>query len=238
MKPIFSVFAFVALVAIPCAAGQSKARPLAPIKDDPALPRVLLIGDSISIGYTLPTRAHLKGIANVHRIPQNGGPTDRGLEKIDQWIGDKKWDLIHFNWGLHDLCYRNPESKAQGKRDKVDGTVTNSPEAYAANLEKLVARLQETGASLIFATTTPVPEGEVGRKVGDDVIYNKAALEVMKKHDIEVDDLYSVMAGKMSEYAVGPGNVHFKKEGSKLLADHVAAVIKVALKRNAEKVKN
>ena len=43
------------------------------------------------------------------------------------------------------------------------------------------------------------------------------------------------MAGKMSEYAVGPGNVHFKKEGSKLLADHVAAVIKVALKRNAEK---
>ena len=43
----------------------------APIKDVPGLPRVLLIGDSISIGYTLPTRQRLIGVANVHRPPMN-----------------------------------------------------------------------------------------------------------------------------------------------------------------------
>src|SRR5438552_10306989 len=75
----------------------------AAVKDDPALPRVLLIGDSISIGYTVPVRRLLKGQANVHRIPENGGPTSNGLKKIDSWLGDKKWDVIHFNWGLHDL---------------------------------------------------------------------------------------------------------------------------------------
>src|SRR5687768_13473590 len=66
------------------------------IKDDAALPRVLLIGDSISIGYTLPTRTRLQGKANVHRIPVNGGPTIRGLESLDQWLGTAKWDVIHF----------------------------------------------------------------------------------------------------------------------------------------------
>ena len=69
----------------------------------PGLPRVLLIGDSISIGYTLPTRELLDGKANVHRIPTNGGPTTRGLEQLDRWLGDSRWDVIHFNFGLHDL---------------------------------------------------------------------------------------------------------------------------------------
>src|SRR5688572_24526778 len=76
---------------------------MVPIKDDPKLPRVLLIGDSISIGYTVPARKELEGKANVHRIPTNGGPTTNGLKNIDAWLGKGKWDVIHFNWGLHDL---------------------------------------------------------------------------------------------------------------------------------------
>jgi len=101
---------------------------------------------------------------------------------------------------------------------------------YAANLEKLVERLKKTGAHLIFATTTPVPEGEAGRKVGDDLRYNKAAIAVMRKHGIEVNDLHSVMADKMEKYATQPGNVHFKPEGSQLLAEQVASTIKAAVK--------
>src|SRR5215831_15553891 len=58
------------------------------ITDDPKLPRVLLIGDSISIGYTLDTRQALAGKANVHRIPTNGGPTTNGLANLDAWLGD------------------------------------------------------------------------------------------------------------------------------------------------------
>ena len=63
-----------------------------------ALPRVLLIGDSISMGYTEPTRKLLQGKANVVRIPVNGGPTTTGLENLEKWLGAEWWDVIHFNW--------------------------------------------------------------------------------------------------------------------------------------------
>ena len=64
--------------------------PMSPIRDVAGLPRVLIIGDSISIGYTLPTRELLKGKVNVHRISTNGGPTIRGLVQIDSWLGSGK----------------------------------------------------------------------------------------------------------------------------------------------------
>ena len=202
---------------------------MAPIEDVPGLPRVLLIGDSISIGYTLSAREALKGVANVHRIPTNGGPTSKGLSNIDDWLGSSKWDVIHFNWGLHDLCYRHPDSKTQGNRDKVNGSVTHSVEEYSRNLEKLVVRMKKTGSRLIFATTTPVPQGEAGRKVGDDILYNKAALTVMRKHKVSINDLHGLMANRMSQFGIRPGNVHFTPEGSMLLAEKVAKALKKAL---------
>ena len=202
---------------------------MAPIEDVPGLPRVLLIGDSISIGYTLSAREALKGAANVHRIPTNGGPTSKGLSNIEAWLGSSKWDVIHFNWGLHDLCYRHPDSKTQGNRDKVNGSVTHSVEEYSRNLEKLVVRMKKTGSRLIFATTTPVPQGEAGRKVGDDILYNKAALTVMRKHKVSINDLHGLMANRMSQFGIRPGNVHFTPEGSMLLAEKVAKALKKAL---------
>src|SRR4029078_8771267 len=74
---------------------------LAPIKDVPGLPRVLIIGDSISMGYTGPVRALLKDKANVHRIPQNGGPTKNGVANIDKSLSDGKWDEIQLNLRSH-----------------------------------------------------------------------------------------------------------------------------------------
>lgn len=62
---------------------------------------MFLIGDSISVGYTLAVRSELKGKANVHRPPTNCGPTTKGLEQLDAWLAtggkDKKWDVIDFN---------------------------------------------------------------------------------------------------------------------------------------------
>ena len=66
------------------------------------LPNVLLIGDSISIGYMLATRKELEGEANVFRPPTNCGPSTKGLESLEQWLGDRKWDVIHFNFGFPD----------------------------------------------------------------------------------------------------------------------------------------
>ena len=69
--------------------------------DDPKLPRVLLIGDSISIGYTLDVRELLEGKANVHRIRTNGGPTINGTTQIDSWLAGGKWDVIGSVENLH-----------------------------------------------------------------------------------------------------------------------------------------
>src|SRR5262245_1601153 len=57
------------------------------VQDVAGLPRVLIIGDSISIGYQPALREALKGKANVHRPATNCGPTTRGVEQIEQWLG-------------------------------------------------------------------------------------------------------------------------------------------------------
>lgn len=189
------------------------------------LPRVLIIGDSISKGYIPHVIAALKGKAVVKHNLGNAQHTGTGLKKLDKWIGNDKWDVIHFNWGLWDLCYRNPKSKVQGNRDKVDGTLTTSLEQYEKNLDKLVSRLKKTNAKLIWAHTTTVPKNEAGRKTGDDTKYNEAAARVMKKHGIVINDLNKVSDSFPAELFVGPGNVHFKKEGSKKLAQPVISSI-------------
>ncbi len=205
---------------------RTKDPALAPIEDTAGLPRVLLIGDSISIGYTLPTREVLRGVANVHRIPVNGSSTDVGLTKLDAWLAtggaDKKWDVIHFNWGLHDLKHWK-----DGKLDPA-GPQLNAVDQYEKNLREIVARLKRTGAKLIFATTTPVPEGSGGRVAGDEVKYNTAALRVMKSEGVAIDDLHAFAAPKLAEIQ-RPANVHFNADGHKALAGQVAASIKTAL---------
>jgi acyl-CoA thioesterase-1 len=197
----------------------------APITDDPALPRVLLIGDSISIGYTLPTRAALSGKANVHRPPTNCGPTTRGLQQIDQWLGDSKWDVIHFNWGLHDLKYMDAKG---GLTDPDKGKQQVPIDQYEKNLDQLVQRIKKTGATLIWASTTPVPEGSKGRVKGDAAKYNGVAKKVTDKHGVAVDDLYAFALPRLKEIQ-RPANVHFTPDGSKALAEQVAASILQAL---------
>ncbi|MDP7253360.1 MAG: SGNH/GDSL hydrolase family protein [Planctomycetota bacterium] len=199
------------------------------------LPKVLLIGDSISLGYTGHVVHKLKNVASVRRVPGNAQHTATGLRMIDRWLGKTEWDVIHFNWGLWDLCYRNPKSKTQGRRDKVNGTVTHTLDHYESNLRKLVERLKKTDATLIWAATTPVPEGELGRKLGDDLKYNAAAAAIMKENDIRVNDLHAHILPRMAELQTQPGNVHFKPEGSRLLGDKVVEEIKAALERRVEK---
>ena len=78
---------------------------------------------------------------------------EHGLAHLEAWLGDASWDVIHFNHGLHDLKYVD----AQGKntRSKEDGHIQIPLESYGENLEKIAKRLKQTGAHLIFATTTP-----------------------------------------------------------------------------------
>lgn len=191
---------------------------LAPIEDVAGLPRVLLIGDSISIGYTLPVRELLKGRANVHRIPQNGGPSKNGVANLDKWLGSGKWDVIHFNHGIHDLKIM-PDGKRQVE-----------PADYEANLRTIVTKLKATGAVVIFATTTPIPDSELkpARKFGKVAEYNDIATRVMKENGVRINDLNAWITPRFTELQV-PNDLHYQPAGSKFLAQKVAETVGSAL---------
>src|SRR5581483_5167349 len=142
---------------------------------------------------------------NVFRIPENGADTANGLKNIEGWLGDTHWDVIDFNWGLHDLKV-TPEG---GRQVPI--------EVYERNLETLVARLRKTGAKLIWATTTPVPEGKQNplRESADVERYNAAARRIMQANAITIDDLYSAVPQKIPEVQL-PANVHFNNAGWEL----------------------
>jgi len=204
---------------------------LVKIADVAGLPRVLLIGDSISMGYTLDVRELLKGKANVHRIPTNGGPTTNGLKNIQAWLGDSKWDVIHFNWGLHDLKYiaEDPSKRAD---PKAPGSHLQVPLAdYEKNLAELVKTMQANDAKLIWCNTTPVPAGSDGRVEGDEVKYNEAAARVMTAAGVPTDDLRAHALAK-PDAQLPDGNVHYSPEGSRYLAEKVSAVISEYLPKN------
>jgi len=199
--------------------GRDPSNPaFAAIQDDPALPRVLLIGDSISVGYTLAVREALAGKANVHRPAANCGNTTKGLKALRQWLGDGHWDVIHFNWGLHDLTSINDQPE----------TPLNE---YEKNLSELVARLKKTGATLVWCSTTPVPPGRRAPLKPEDVLrYNEVAQKIMDENGIAIDDLYAFALPRLKEIQL-PTNVHVTPEGSKVLAQQVAASIEAVLKQ-------
>ena len=199
-----------------------------------ALPNVLIYGDSISIAYTDQVRSELSGIANVLRLPANGSHSGDIVEKLkdmhagmkdptlsDPW--DFEWDIIYFNAGLHDLKY-----VASGKLDKENGELVNTPDEYKNNLLAAIAYMREIApnAQLVFATTTPVPEGEPGRFVSDVPIYNEAAISVIGTPGIPVHDLYAFTLPHLNEWIIEPGNVHYKEFAAQAQGTEVASFIK------------
>ncbi|HSH19080.1 MAG TPA: SGNH/GDSL hydrolase family protein, partial [Draconibacterium sp.] len=78
-------------------------------------------------------------------------------------------------------------------------------------------------AKIIFATTTPYPDKVSGplREPGMPVKYNKAAIKIMNRNHIIVNDLYAFMLPRMQEMQQ-PENVHFTEVGYKALAGKVA----------------
>lgn len=205
---------------------------MAPVTDVEGLPRVLLIGDSISVGYTVPVRELLEGKANVHRPRANCGPTTSGLANLDEWLAtggeEKRWDVIHFNWGLHDLKYMGPNGENLADPNDPASGQQVPPDAYRKNLTELVSRLQQTGAKLIWRNTTPTPIGAKGRVPGDSARYNEIAAEVMAEAEIETHDLFTFAKEREAEIQ-REANVHYTPEGSRALAEDVVRVITAAL---------
>jgi lysophospholipase L1-like esterase len=208
-------------------------------------PNVLLIGDSISIGYTPFVQELLNGKARVFRpmkedgSPENCAGTTNGIKNIDRWIKSAdpglalpengiKWDVIHFNFGLHDIKHVDPITGENSQNPRHPQQANRRQ--YKKNLEVIVEKLKATGAILIFATTTPYPDTVEGplRKPGMPQKYNRTAVKIMNKNGIMINNLHDFMVPRIAEMQ-RPGNVHFKPEGSFALAQKVVERINEAL---------
>ncbi len=188
------------------------------VKDDPKLPRILLIGDSISRSYTSGVRKALAGEANLHRAPANCGSSENGIRFLDEWLGNKKWDCIVFNFGIHDRALKE--------------------EQYRKNLETIIERLRKTGARLFWARTTPIYRKETGKPDSRIDNLNRIADEVMKRHpDITVLDLYGAVlnapGGMRSQ--IGRDNTHLSVRGNKRIIRLVSHGIRERFLRNTDR---
>lgn len=193
------------------------------------LPRVVLHGDSIRLGYAPLVAKKLEGKAIVISYKANGNDSTNQLKTIKEWALNEKPDIVHFNCGIHDT-----------KKDKKTGKFQTSPEQYEANLRKIVAIIrQETGAKVIFALTTPIHDERAAKqreKASYDLLdastveYNKIAERVMKELKVPVNDLRAVI-GDADERAklIVPDGVHFTPAGSEKLATAVAEVVEKQL---------
>lgn len=193
-------------------------------------PSLLIIGDSISLGYTPFVIENLANKAAVFHNPGNAQHTGTGVAKIEEWVADGKWDIVQFNWGLWDLCYRHPDSKVQGNRDKENGKLTYTIDEYAANLDSIVSILQRiTEAKLIFVTTSYVPENEAGRFKNDAIKYNDAAKVIMKKHSVMVNDIYEASIPIHQAFGKGSDDVHYSDQGYKKLSELVTKFLEAEM---------
>ncbi|KAJ1448416.1 hypothetical protein M885DRAFT_539246 [Pelagophyceae sp. CCMP2097] len=209
------------------------------------LPNVLLVGDSISAngtGYLAHVQSQLEGLAHVlpcGGVADNGALENKGLcgtsfgvdECAGDWLLNGKWDVIHLNWGLHDI-----DAKLYAPVALED---------YVANLESIIQTLKgslKPGGSLVWASTTPVPPSYQSRNDSDVVLINAAAAALLQSdccRDVVFGaDLYARVVercGRDAESAGYPATsdcaylqdngVHFSDLGRRFTGLLVAAAI-------------
>src|SRR5215213_1192639 len=153
------------------------------------LPKVLLLGDSIRLGYAPLVAKKLDGIAEVVSPKDNGGDTAATLKMLDTWLEAGKPVVVHFNCGLHDLKFGKKTEKHQVPLDE-----------YEKNLRAIVAKLRERTPHVVFATTTPIIDDRHAARKADfdrfdrDVkAYNERAVTVMQELGVPVSDLYRIV---------------------------------------------
>lgn len=198
-------------------------------------PKVLILGDSISLGYTPVLMGMMYKQVDISRPEnKNGGwinceGTKRGAQMIDEWLSADDFDVIHFNFGLHDLKHVHPETGRNSNNPKHPQQ--SDLEQYEKNLRVIVAKLKATNAKLIFATTTPYPDKPGGplRRADQPAKYNKVAVEIMKENNIRVNDLHGLVLPNMDKMLL-PNNVHFRPNANVTMAEQVATEIESALR--------
>jgi len=184
--------------------------------------RALIIGDSISIGYTPVVAELLADWGAVEHNPGNALNSANILAHLDEWLGEGSWDVIYFNSGLHDLRRMPPEFEP-----------LESLQCYEANLHQIVRRLRAAStANLLFATTTPVIDErhqahkEFKRFQKDVEAYNNVGLRVMTELKVPTVDLHGLIQQHGPDQLLLPDGVHYPESASRLLAEAVANAVR------------
>ncbi|OWK43489.1 GDSL-type esterase/lipase family protein [Fimbriiglobus ruber] len=213
------LFALVGVLLVPVFASAQQ-----PQKPPADLPRVLLLGDSIRIGYAPLVAKKLEGIATVvHPGQENCADTPSTLAGLDKWLtAANKPTVVHFNCGLHDL-----------KFDKKTKQYQVPVEKYEKNLKEIVAKLQGATPHVVFASTTPIVDARhaarkaaFDRTEADVKTYNEAAIRAMTAAGVPVNDLHRIVADGGPDTLLGPDGTHYTPAGYDRLADAVADCIK------------
>ena len=178
------------------------------------LPRVLLVGDSITHNYQEKIRELLKGVCYVDYISTSYAiDTDIYNKLVYAFMTDSKYDLIHFNHGLHGIHL--------------------SKRSYKSRMKKLLSKVAED-VKLILATSTIVYregnkrlDGAWMKRVRER---NAAVQEIAEEKGCNVDDLYTVSTSIPKEYRYVDGT-HYLQEGYAILAETVADCIRKELKK-------
>jgi lysophospholipase L1-like esterase len=175
------------------------------------LPRVLLIGDSITRGYYPIVQKQLAGKALVDRLSSSAFITDPMLaDQIAMVLDHTHYDIIHFNNGMHGWQHSEEEYRA----------------GFPMILETI--RKHAPSAKLIWASTTPlkasIPVKSDEPRASDERIAarNAIALEIVKTQGFAVNDLYTPMLGHPELHA---DNIHFNPQGTELQGKQVAEQI-------------
>jgi lysophospholipase L1-like esterase/dienelactone hydrolase len=201
---------------------------LAPAQPQPKgeLPRVLLIGDSIQLGYAPLVAKKLAGKAEVVSPAGNAADTANTLKVLDKWLADARPVVVHFNCGLHDLKFGK---KTQAHQVPID--------RYEANLKLIAGRLHKATPHVIFATTTPILDDRHAARKADfdrfdkDVrAYNERAVRTVLGLGVPVDDLYRIVQDGGPAELLGKDGTHYTPAGYDRLADAVADCVLRELK--------
>jgi acyl-CoA thioesterase-1 len=201
--------------------------------NEPGLPHILVLGDSISGQYSTFLREKLLHRANVRvggtayeTQPDWASVVRREITEREAEIG-RPFDLIQFNWGLHALKWAQGTDYSMRFKEGYSRCVPL--ERYGAELEKLIVELKRTGRRLVWATTTPANNGS---QPDDAVAYNAVARQIVQRHGLAVNDLHAfVVQHRLAQNE--PQNCHFPRSSAEQLGHHVAATLLEFAKQGA-----
>ena len=187
--------------------------------------QVILIGDSIRMGYQDAVGSILARTAEVWGPQENGGTSANVLTHLDEWALSRDPDVVHVNAGLHDL-----------RKERGSGQARVPLDDYRANVAEIFGKLNDqTNAKVIWATTTPVNEQwhreqkDFDRFEADVVAYNAVAIEIARQAGAAINDLCTVMTQAGADAYLSPDGVHFNGPGYDILADAVADAARAVL---------